>query len=185
MATIIQKIDKFLHFLKPPRTLKQVRRLRSIGFCQFHKAFIPRLAEKLLPFYQLLKSDNEFVINCDNISTIEQMKKELKAICDSSLCLPKKGLQYVILADASFYAAGYVLMVEDYTITQINETKQCAQVCFGSRVFQPAQMKLSIYAKELLAVHFVLDNFAHLVWGAEKPLPILTDNKSLTRFFKA
>ena len=166
MAPIIKKVDKFLHSLKPPRTLKQVRRLRFIGFCQLYKAFIPRLAEKLLPFYHLPKSENEFVINCDNISTIEQMKKELKAICDISHCLPKKGLQYVILADASFYAAGYVLMVEDYTITQNNETKQCAPVCFGSRVFQPAQMKLSIYAKKLLAVHFVSDNFAYLVWGA-------------------
>ena len=30
-----------------------------------------------------------------------------------------------------------------------------------------------------------MDNFAHLVWGADKPLLILTDNKSLTRFFQA
>ena len=103
MAPITEKIEKFLHSLKPPRTLKQVRRF--IGFCQFYKAFTPRLAEKLLPFYQLLKSDTEFVINCDHISTIEQMKKELKTICESSLRLPKKGVQYVILADASFYAA--------------------------------------------------------------------------------
>ena len=108
MAPITEKTDKFLHSLKPQRTLKQVRRF--IGFCQFYKAFIPRLAEKLLPLYQLLKSDTEFVINCDHISTIEQMKKELKTICESSLRLPKKGLQYVILADASFYAAEYVLM---------------------------------------------------------------------------
>ena len=76
-------------------------------------------------------------------------------------------------------------MVEDYTITQKNETKQYAPVCFGSRVYQPAQLKLSIYAKEFLAVHFALDNFADLVWGADKHLLILTDNKSLTRFFQA
>ena len=115
MAPITEKRDKLLLSIKPPRTLKQERRF--IGFCQFYKAYIPRLAEKLLPFYPLIKSDTEFVTKYDHISTIEQMKKELKTICENSLRLPKKRLQYVIPAYASFYAAGYVLMVKDYTIT--------------------------------------------------------------------
>ena len=67
------------------------------------------------------------------------------------------------------------------TLKNQNNTHQC----FGSRVFQPAHLKLSIYAKEFLAVHFALDSFAHIIWGAEKPILILTDNKSLTRFFQA
>ena len=183
MSPIQQKIDSFIQKLKPPRNVRQVRRF--IGFCQFYKAYLPRLAEKLLPFYQLLRSDSNFELQEGHHTTFENLIKELKMICDTQLRLPKRDLQYVILADASFYAAGYVLMVEDYPNNATEKPKQYAPVCFGSRVFQPAQLKLSIYAKEFLAVHFALDTFAHIVWGAQKPVLILTDNKSLTRFFQA
>ena len=46
-------------------------------------------------------------------------------------------------------------------------------------------MKLFIYAKEFLAVHFAFDTFAHILWGSSKPVIVLTDNKSLTRFCPA
>ena len=183
MSPINSKISRFLDRLKPPQTVKQVRRF--IGFCQFYKPFLPRLAEKLLPFYQLLKVDQEFILGEDQLSSFETLKNDLATICSNNLRLPTKDSQYVILADASFYAAGYVLMIEDYTTSSNGQSKIYAPVCFGSRIFQPAQLKLSIYAKEFLAVHFAFDHFAHIVWGVNKPVLILTDNKSLTRFFQA
>ena len=50
-----------------------------------------------------------------------------------TLRLLKPGLQYVILFDASYHGAGFVLMVEDY----VNETekKTSAPVSFGSHLF--------------------------------------------------
>ena len=42
-----------------------------------------------------------------------------------------------------------------------------------------------IYTKEFLAVHFAFENFANVVWGSTKPVLVLTDNRSLTRFFQA
>ena len=48
-----------------------------------------------------------------------------------------------------------------------------------------SQLKLSIYCKEFLAVHFALDHLAHYVSGAEKPVLVLTDSLSLERFFEA
>ena len=103
-----------------------------------------------------------------------------------SLRLPKANAQYVILTDASFYAAGYVLMIEDYITDQSGKTyKTYVPVSFGSKIFTPTYLKLSIYAKEFLAVHFAFDNFAHILWGSTKPVLVLTDNRSLTRFFQA
>ena len=91
-----------------------------------------------------------------------------------------------MLSDASYYSAGYVLMVEDYVLNQEGlEQKQYAPVAFGSKIFNTTQLKLSIYAKEFLGVHFVFDNFAHILWGTKKPILVLTDNKSLTSFFQA
>ena len=49
------------------------------------------------------------------------------------------------MADASFYAAGYVLMIEDYTTNEDNqELKVYEPVSFGSRIFHPNQLNFSI-----------------------------------------
>ena len=36
-----------------------------------------------------------------------------------------------------------------------------------------------------MGVHFAYDTFAHVLWGSTKPVLVLTDNKSLTRFSQA
>ena len=46
-------------------------------------------------------------------------------------------------------------------------------------------MSLTMYAKELLAMHFAFDEFGHILWGAQKLIIVMTDNKALTRFFQA
>ena len=46
-------------------------------------------------------------------------------------------------------------------------------------------MKFSVYYKEFLALYFALDHFAHFIWGATKPVLVLTDNRSLTQFFQS
>ena len=89
------------------------------------------------------------------------------------------------MADASSYAAVYVLMIEDYKTNENNqELKVDAPVNFGSRILHPNQLKLSIYAKEFFTVQFALDTFANFIWGCIKPVLILTDNRSVTRFFQ-
>ena len=45
-------------------------------------------------------------------------------------------------------------------------------------------MSLTMYA-EFLAMHFAFDEFGHILWGAMKPIIVMTDNKALTRFFRA
>ena len=116
---------------------------------------------------------------------LEKLTNDLSTACDLSLRLPKVDRQYVIMADASFYAAGHVLMIEEYTTNDDNqELKIYAPVSFGSRIFHPNQLKLSIYAKEFLAVHFALDTFANIICGCKKLILILTDNRSVNRFFQ-
>ena len=43
---------------------------------------------------------------------------------------------------------------------------------------------MSIYAKEFLAIYFAFSEFGYILWEAELPTIILTDNQSVTRFFK-
>ena len=43
---------------------------------------------------------------------------------------------------------------------------------------------MSIYSKEFLAIYLVFLEFAHILREATKPTIVLTDNKSVTRFFQ-
>ena len=43
---------------------------------------------------------------------------------------------------------------------------------------------MSIYAKEFLAIYLAFKDFGHRFWGAKKPVIIMTDSKSFTRFFQ-
>ena len=76
-------------------------------------------------------------------------------------------------------------MIEDNPEQKIqSKRKTYAPVAFGSNIFSPAQLKLSIYSKEFLAIYMAFLAFAHILWEARKPTIVLTDNKSVTRFFQ-
>ena len=178
------KIEKFLGQIRMPNTVKQVKRL--IGFVQFFRNFIPNLGQKLLPFYKLLRKENVFTITNDHHESPNTLQADLTRATDLTLRLAKPGLQYVILCDASFHGTGFVLMIEDYLIDQKGKTKKTyAPVSFGSRLFTTTQLKFSVYYKEFLALYFALDHFAHFIWGATKPVLVLTDDRSLTQFFQS
>ena len=89
------------------------------------------------------------------------------------------------MTDASFRSAEYTFMIEDNPDQNIqSKRKTYAPVAFGSKIFSPEQLKVSIYSKEVLAIYMALIEFAHILWEATKPTIVLTDNKSVTRFFQ-
>ena len=54
----------------------------------------------------------------------------------------------------SFRASGYALMIEENDERKILfKRKTFAPVAFGSRVFSPAELKMSIYCKEFLGIY--------------------------------
>ena len=69
---------------------------------------------------------------------LKKLTQDLQSACEISLRLPMTNRQYVIMTDASFYAAQLVLMVKDYTQTTngASEHKIYAPVSFGSRIFE-------------------------------------------------
>ena len=89
------------------------------------------------------------------------------------------------MTDASFKSAGYALMIEDNPDQKIqSKRKTYAPVAFGSKIFSPAQPKVSIYSKDFLEICMAFLEFAHILWEATKQTIVLTDNKSVTRFFQ-
>ena len=179
------KVEKFLNNIKTPKTIKQVRKF--IGFIQYFQKLIPNLAVKLRPFFKLLPKNEKFIITNEHTNSIEILKRDLNQACQLSLKMAKPNCQFILECDASFYAAGYILLTEDYHDHSNQPTeKSYAPVAFGSHLFSPSQLKHSMYVKEFLSVYLAFETFEHYLWGvSNKPTIVLTDNKSVTKFFQA
>ena len=111
IAPIEDKIDKFLKNIKLPTSVKSLQ--RYIGFVQFYRQYIPRLAEKLVPPYKLLQKDVKYELTQIHKDAIFDINENLANAAKMSLRLPLPDKQLVIMSDASEHAAGYVLLIAD------------------------------------------------------------------------
>ena len=178
-----RKIQNFLAKLRFPKSKKALQ--RYLGFVNYYRNYIPRMAEKLNPFYNLLKTEVPINITSDLKETFDSVNTALSNACELALKQPNPGKQLVLMTDASFRSAGYALMIEDNPDQKIqSKRKTYAPVAFGSKIFSPAQLKMSIYSKTFSAIYMAFLEFAHILWEATKPTIVLTDNKSVTRFFQ-
>ena len=77
------------------------------------------------------------------------------------------------------------MLIEDDPNQKYTSTRKTyAPIAYGSKTYSPSQIKMSLYAKELLAIYMAFKEFGHIFWGATKPVIIMTDSKSVTRFFQ-
>ena len=156
------KIQNFLNKLRFPKSKKALQ--RYLGFVKYYRNYIPRMAEKLKPFYKLLKAEVPINITSELKETFDSVNKVLSDACQLALKQPITGKQLVLMTDASFRSAGYALMIEDNPDQKIqSKRKTYAPVAFGSKVFSPAQLKMSIYSKEFLAIYMAFLEFAHIL----------------------
>ena len=151
----------------------------------YYRNYILRNAEKPNPFYKVLKTEVPINITSELKEPFDSAKKALSDACELALKQPIPGKHLVLMTDASFRSAGYALMIEDNPDQKIqSKRKTYAPVPFGSKIFSPAQLKMSIYSKKFLAIYIILFEFAHFLWAATKPTIVLTDNKSVTGSFQ-
>ena len=119
------------------------------------------------------------------MNSFKNINKSLDNACGLWLKQPMPIRQYIPMTDANFKNAGYALMIKknaEEKITSVRKTY--APVACGSKMFSPSQIKMSIYAKEFLAIYFAFIEYSHILWESTKPVVVLTDNKSMTRFFQ-
>ena len=177
------KIQNFLNKLRFPNSKKAWQ--QYLGFVNFYRNYFPRMAEKLNPFYKFLKAEVSINITSELKETFDSVDKAVSDACELELKQPTPGKQLVLLTDASLRSEGYALMIEDNPNQKLqSKRKTYAIVAFGSKIFTPAQLKMTIYTEESLAIYMAFLEFAHILWEATKPTIVLTDNKSVTRFFQ-
>ena len=133
----------------------------------------------------MLKSDEKVLVSKELVQQFAEINKALDQCCDVALQQPIPKKQIALTTDASLGAAGYAVLIEDDPVQKITSIhKWYTPVAYGSKTFTPAQTIMSIYAKEFLAVFFAFKEFGYILWGAPKPVIILTDYKAVTRFFQ-
>ena len=109
-----QKTAKFLEKVNFPRSKKALQ--RYIGFLNYYQNYIPRLSERLTPFFQLLKTTDaktKIPITPDIMKEFREINEALDRCCQLALRQPLAGKQLILMTDASVQAAGYAVLIED------------------------------------------------------------------------
>ena len=70
--------------------------LRYVGFVSFYRKYIPRIAEKNIPFYKLLKTEVPINITSELKETFDSVKKPLSDACIFPI-LSKKSFQFPVV----------------------------------------------------------------------------------------
>ena len=98
------RVRNFLEKTKLQNSKRTLRRYS--GFLNYYRNYIPRLSEKLAPFFKLLKNDAKVMMTSDLLEYFTEIKKTLDRCCELALKLPLPNKQIVLMTDAGFLAAG-------------------------------------------------------------------------------
>ena len=105
-----------------------------------------------------------------------EINEALDRCCQLALRQPLPGKQLVLMIDASFQAAGYAVLIEHDPNQKYTSTRKTyAPIAHSSKTYSP---------KKFSAIYMAFKEFGHIFWGATKPVIIMADSKSVTRFFQ-
>ena len=166
----------------------QKRTQRYIGFLNYYRNYIRRLAERLTPFFHLLKTTDtktKLPITPDIMKEFRETNEALHRCCQLALRQPLPGKQLVLMTDGTFQAADYAVLIEDDPNQKYTSTRKTyPPISYGSKTYSPSQIQMYSYAKKFLAIYMAFKKFGHIFWGATKPVFSMTDSKSVTSFFQ-
>ena len=77
----------------------------------YYRNYIPRLSEKLIGMYELLKVDTNITISKKLFDNFREINASLAEACGLALRQPEAGQQIVLMTEANILASGYALMI--------------------------------------------------------------------------
>ena len=176
-----QNFPDKLRFSKLKKTL-----LLYLGYVNSYRNTIPRIAEKVNPFYKLLKTEVPTKNTSELKEIFDSVNNATSDACQLEIKQHIPGKQLVLMTDDSIKSAAHALVIEDNPDQKIqSKRKTYAPVAFDSKTFSPAQLKMVIYSKDFLAIYMAYLEFAHILWGETNPTIVIRDNKSVTGFLQA
>ena len=130
-----RKIQNFLDKLSFSKSKNALQ--RYLGFVNYYRNYIPRMAGKHNRFYKLLKTEVPINITSELKKTFDSVKKDLSETCQLALKQPIPGKQLVLMTNASFRSAGYALMIEDNPNQKIQSTRKTYAPWHLAQEFSP------------------------------------------------
>ncbi|CAI7858245.1 unnamed protein product [Closterium sp. NIES-53] len=125
------------------KTLENVKELQQfLGFANYYNRFVPQYAKIATPLTNLLKKNTPFKWEDVHQQAMEQLKTALTSA--PVLILPDPEKDYVIEADASDQAVGFVLMQD--------RVKGLQPIAYLSKKLHGAELNYPIHDKEALAI---------------------------------
>ena len=128
-----ERITNFLEKTKFPKSKKALQ--RYLGFFNYYRKYIPRLSEKLVPFFQLLKKDEKVLVTQELVEQFNEINRDLDGCSQLALKQPLSNKQLFLMTDASFTAAGYAILTEDDPNQKYTSVKKSyAPIAYGSKI---------------------------------------------------
>ena len=150
------------------RTPKDVKDIRIfLGLTSYYRKYVPSYARLAGPMYDLTRNDVEFVWTNNCEKAFKGLKEAL--VSEPILGYPTPEDSFVLDTDACNNSIGAVL-------SQI-QGEQEVVICYGSRCLLPTEKNYCVTRKELLAIVYFVDYYAHYLLGKE--FLIRTDHGSL------
>ena len=142
-----RKAQTFLHKLRFPKSNKEIQ--RHMGFVNYYKNYISRMAEKVSLLHKLLKADVSINVASELKDPFDSVFKSPSDACELKLKLRIPEKKFVLMKHASFRSAGYALVIESTPDQEIqSKRKTYVLVALGSKILSSEQLKKSIYSKK-------------------------------------
>ena len=106
------------------------------------------MAEKLNPFYKLLKTEVPINDTSELKETFHSANKALSDACELAVKQAIPGKQLVLMTDASFKSAGYALMIEDNPDQKRQSTRKTYAPWHLAPEFSPLHNSKSPYTQK-------------------------------------
>ena len=135
VAPQADKAKDFLSTLRFPKSKKALQ--RYTGILNYYRNYIPRLSERLSPFFKLLKETSKFYVPTNLVKDFANLNNLLENSCQLALKEPLKNKQLIVMSDASFTAAGYAITIEDDPNQKLQSKRKTCTHSFWFKHFQP------------------------------------------------
>jgi hypothetical protein len=146
-----------------PKDIKGIQAF--LGVVGYFRQFIPDYATMARPLYKLLKKEVPFKWGEEQSEALRAFKKALTTA--PVLAFPDFRKEFILTTDASGYAIGAILTQED-------DKAQERLISCHSRTLKDAETRYNTFDKEILAVHYGVEQNRSYLWGSR--FTIRTDN---------
>ena len=159
--------------LQPPTNKKKNHEF--LEMLNFLSKYVYKMQSYLRPFYNIPRQQNNFEWTTEHQRRFKEIKKLLRE--QMSNAIPDPNQPFYAMCDASNFGIGAALLQSH------NGTNKMNLISANSRLFTPAELRLSTLMRECTAIIYTLTEYEPLILGSKHPTVLFTYHKPKIFFF--